>query len=107
MLMFQRQKRARNTSSGIAFHFNFGLCISGFESEGYLQAFRMLLFVVCLFVFSDCFSLVSAYVILKINYVDVVGIAFICTFNAYIQTVRQSCHKLLNKLEYMLTLSSM
>lgn len=78
--MFQRQKRARNTSSGTAFHLNFGLCISGFESKGYLQAFRM-----CFF--SDCFSLISAYVILKINYVDVVGIAFICTFNACIQTL--------------------
>lgn len=38
--------------------------------------------------FSDCFSMISGYIILEINYVDVLGICTsLHTFNTRVQTV--------------------
>lgn len=37
--------------------------------------------------FSDCFSMISGYIILKIYYVDVLGICTLHTFNTWVQTV--------------------
>lgn len=73
-------KRERNISFGSAFHFSYGLYISDPESKGSSWTSGT-----CFF--SDCFSTICGYVILKINCLAVLGIcASLHTFSTHIQT---------------------